>query len=99
MPKTGHCRNGCRNEHDPDWLVTGLLGSLNEHGHVPVTCLTLATYLPYLLLPTERNVLSRELRTKKMQHAVVHTDSNLQVSIFCVAQARREFETPALGQS
>ncbi len=55
-------------------------------------CLTLATYLPYLLLPTE--VLSRELYMEKTLHTVVHTHTNLGVSSFCVGHARREFETP-----
>ncbi len=56
-------------------------------------CLTLATYLAYLLLPTERKVLSGELYTEKMLHIVVHTRTNLRVSSFCVEHARREFET------
>ncbi len=57
-------------------------------------CLTLATYLPYLLLLTETEVLSRELHMQKTQHAVVHTHTNLRVSSFCVGHARREFEIP-----
>ncbi len=57
-------------------------------------CLTLATYLPYLLLPTETKVQSRELYTEKTQHTVVHTHTNLRVSSFCVGHAWREFETP-----
>ncbi len=57
-------------------------------------CLTLATYLPYLLLPTETKAQFRELYKEKTQHTVVHTHTNLRVSSFCVGHVRREFETP-----
>ncbi len=60
-------------------------------------CLTLATYLPYLLLPTERKVLSSELYTEKTLNTVVHTHTNLRVSSFCVGHARRQFETQPAG--
>ncbi len=67
-------------------------------GHIPhivlVRCLTLATYLPYLLLPTETKVQSRDIHMQKTQHTVVHTHTNLRVSSFCVGHALREFETP-----
>ncbi len=69
--------------------------------HVPVMCITLATHLPYLLLPTETKALSRVLHMQKTQQTVVHTHTNLRVSSFCVGHARREFETqppwPKLG--
>ncbi len=57
-------------------------------------CLSSATYLPYLLLATQRKLVSKELHTEKMQHTLVHIHTNLQVSSFYVGHAWREFETP-----
>ncbi len=51
--------------------------------YILVMCVTLATYLHYLLLPTERKVQFIELYTEKTQHTVVHTHTSLQVSSFC----------------
>ncbi len=60
-----------------------------------VMCLTLATYLPYLLLPTERKVLTREHYTENTLHTVIHTHTNLRVSSLCKDMHGGNLKQPA----